>query len=107
MKHYAEKLAEAEREGLTSKKTGKRHLLQKGKEEMFEGFNQRPGGRVDMVMDGVPGVQGIKWPHALPRKSLQFHSSPSPLSKTENAALLRARARDRAPVRRALPSLSF
>ena len=50
-KFYETKLAEAQADGLTSKK--KPHCLAKGNEEAVAGFNQRPGGRVDMVLDEV------------------------------------------------------
>mmetsp|Transcript_3868 Transcript_3868/g.4807 ORF Transcript_3868/g.4807 Transcript_3868/m.4807 type:complete len:236 (-) Transcript_3868:81-788(-) len=56
--HYETKLKEAQREGLTSKK--KSHRLAKGNEEAVPGFNQRPGGRIDMVLDDLD--IDIQWP---------------------------------------------
>ena len=46
---YEKKVREAQAENLTTKK--KPHHLAVGNEETIAGFNQRPGGRVDMVLD--------------------------------------------------------
>ena len=60
--HYAAKLDEARSEGLTLK-GGKSHVLKATETETLDGFNQRPGGRVDMVLDALPEVAAVdKWP---------------------------------------------
>lgn len=48
--YYGNKLEEARGLGVLAKK-GVGHTLKPGEEETVEGFNQRPGGRVDMILD--------------------------------------------------------
>ena len=64
--HYGAKLEEARAERITLKGKGKDHKLKPGEEETLDGFNQRPGGRVDMVLDSLPEVvaAGANWPWA-------------------------------------------
>ncbi|KAJ8614580.1 hypothetical protein CTAYLR_004954 [Chrysophaeum taylorii] len=58
---YDAKLEEATARGLASTKTPWR--LAKGNEETIPGFNQRPGGRVDMIFDNNE-FDGVAWPWA-------------------------------------------
>lgn len=48
--YYGTKLEEARGLGVLAKK-GLRNTLKPGEEETVEGFNQRPGGRIDMILD--------------------------------------------------------
>ena len=70
---YASKLAEAQEEGLVTKK--RKDLLKDAETETLAGFNQRPGGRVDMVLDDLDTVKGFDWPWAPAVKAILGPSS--------------------------------
>ena len=70
---YHAKLAEAQEEGLVTKK--RKDLLKDAETETLAGFNQRPGGRVDMVLDDLQAVQNVDWPWAPAVKAILGPSS--------------------------------
>ena len=70
---YAIKLKEAQEEGLVTKK--RKDLLKLEETETIAGFNQRPGGRVDMVLDDLEAVQNFSWPWAPAIKAILGSSS--------------------------------
>ena len=45
-------------------KKKRKDLLKDAETETIAGFNQRPGGRVDMVLDDLQAVQNFDWPWA-------------------------------------------
>ena len=45
------------------------------------GFNQRPGGRVDMVLDDLQAVQNVDWPWAPAVKAILGPSSSTELCR--------------------------